>query len=356
MSVNPPEGTLTIENSHLDVKGNVSAVALKLGTLRLTPSYGLDAVANVSNSTTHTLELSNATTGLTTTSNVVVGKDLQVAGNATVSSNLTVSGNATVSSNLTVSGNATVTGDLNVSGALGILDAIYPVGTVIDRATAITDTHLNGKYKAFLAAPDQEWELVDDGSNTVILENLLQSGETTSFCGRATLTPATATQKLPGGASGGSRVFTVLTGSEITNFTPVLGTKKVKYSFQFHHAHHDPDGLANYLMEFKIDSGSWTTILDTSVSAFASNHYNAITEVAWVITLDDVDDGSSGRTSAVRPVIGIRVLGCEYSSAHEAQVHNSKYHGAADANHFRPPLLEVKCLGPVSILKYKRTV
>jgi hypothetical protein len=113
MSVNPPEGTLTIENSHLDVKGNVSAVALKLGTLRLTPSYGLDAVANVSNSTTHTLELSNATTGLVTTSNVIVGKDLAV------------SGNATVSSNLTVSGNATVTGDLNVSGALGILDAIY---------------------------------------------------------------------------------------------------------------------------------------------------------------------------------------------------------------------------------------
>ena len=96
MSVNPPEGTLTIENSHLDVKGNVSAVALKLGTLRLTPSYGLDAVANVSNSTTHTLELSNATTGLVTTSNVVVGKDLAVSGNATVSSNLTVSGNVSL--------------------------------------------------------------------------------------------------------------------------------------------------------------------------------------------------------------------------------------------------------------------
>jgi hypothetical protein len=116
MSVNPPEGTLTIENSHLDVKGNVSAVALKLGTLRLTPSYGLDAVANVSNSTTHTLELSNATTGLVTTSNVVVGKDLAVSGNATVSSNLTVGGGATVSSNLTVSGNATVSSNLTVSG------------------------------------------------------------------------------------------------------------------------------------------------------------------------------------------------------------------------------------------------
>jgi hypothetical protein len=81
MSVNPPEGTLTIENSHLDVKGNVSAVALKLGTIRLTPSYGLDAVANVSNSTTHTLELSNATTGLVTTSNVIVGGHILPSGN-----------------------------------------------------------------------------------------------------------------------------------------------------------------------------------------------------------------------------------------------------------------------------------
>jgi hypothetical protein len=226
MSVITPEGTLIIENSHLDVRGNVNAVALKLGTLRLTPSYDLAAVTGVGNTTPYTVEFSNATTGLATTSNlqvggtlklggtvdfenplslaavslvsnttpytiefsnaatgiattanVDVGGELAVTGNATVSSNLTVTGNATVSSNLTVTGNATVgeeltvtgnatmtsnltvTGDLNVSGALGILDAIYPVGTVIDRATAITDTHLNGKYKAFLGAPNQEWEL-----------------------------------------------------------------------------------------------------------------------------------------------------------------------------------------------------
>ena len=243
----------------------------------------------------------------------------------------------------------------NVTG--GVLDAIYPVGAVIDRATAITDTHLNGKYKAFLAAPNQEWSLIDNGTNTVVLENLLQSGETTSFCGRATLTPATAAQTLPGGASGGVHEFTVITGSEITNFTPVLGTKKVKYSFQFHHAMHDINGLANYQIELKIDSGSWTTVPDTSVSAFAHDYYNAITEIAWVITLDDIDDVSSGRTTAVRPVIGIRVKGKEFDSNHEAQVHNSKYHGAVDANHFRPPLLEVKCIGPESqaTLMYERT-
>ena len=117
MSVNPPEGTLTIENSHLDVKGNVSAVALKLGTLRLTPSYGLDAVANVSNSTTHTLELSNATTGLVTTSNVVVGKDLAVSGNATVSSNLTV-------------------------GGTSLVDLIYPLGAIYITTSAVSPSSI----------------------------------------------------------------------------------------------------------------------------------------------------------------------------------------------------------------------
>jgi hypothetical protein len=117
MSVNPPEGTLTIENSHLDVKGNVSAVALKLGTLRLTPSYGLDAVANVSNSTTHTLELSNATTGLVTTANVVVGKDLAVSGNATVSSNLTV-------------------------GGTSLVDLIYPLGAIYITTSAVSPSSI----------------------------------------------------------------------------------------------------------------------------------------------------------------------------------------------------------------------
>ena len=117
MSVNPPEGTLTIENSHLDVKGNVSAVALKLGTLRLTPSYGLDAVANVSNSTTHTLELSNATTGLVTTANIAVGGELTVTGNATVSSNLTV-------------------------GGTSLVDLIYPLGAIYITTSAVSPSSI----------------------------------------------------------------------------------------------------------------------------------------------------------------------------------------------------------------------
>ena len=43
------------------------------------------------------------------------------------------------------------------------MDEIYPVGTVIDRKSEITDTHSNGNFKAFLRAPDQEWELLPSG-------------------------------------------------------------------------------------------------------------------------------------------------------------------------------------------------
>ena len=110
---------------------------LSVGNIEFENTTTLTSVtSNGNNTTPYTVSFSNVTTGLATTANVDVGGEL------------------------TVTGNTTVTGDLNVSGALGILDAIYPVGSIIDRATAITDTHLDGKFKAFLAAPNQRWELL----------------------------------------------------------------------------------------------------------------------------------------------------------------------------------------------------
>jgi len=175
--------TLNFPGANLNTT-QVTTSQLTMNTVNITSAFSLDNICVKGNTTSRVVQFTNPTTAFVTTANVDVGGELQVAGNATVSSNLTVggelavTGNATVSSNLTVAGdatvssnltvggelavtgNATVTGDLNVSGALGILDAIYPVGSIIDRATAITDTHLNGKYKAFLSAPNQEWELV----------------------------------------------------------------------------------------------------------------------------------------------------------------------------------------------------
>jgi len=332
MSVNPPEGTLTIENSHLDVKGNVSAVALKLGTLRLTPSYGLDAVANVSNSTTHTLELSNATTGLVTTANVVVGKDLQVAGDATVSSNLTVSGNATV------------TGDLNVSGALGILDAIYPVGTVIDRATAITDTHLNGKYKAFLAAPDQEWELVDDGENKV-LEKFASVCNTTSLSGRATMQNVTAIQI-------STTSYVDMSGSVISDFVPPVGTKEIVYTYTFkYHYYVDDDQDILCKLYVKKDSGSFVEVSKAEHYTKTVNTFHSDTmTLRWVFKVDDADNSDYGSFAAATPSLSFKWQAA--GTSNDWQLHTTHHNNV----YVTPPSIMLECIGGSQMLKYKRTV
>ena len=272
----------------------------------------------------------------------------------TLSAN-TVSSNLQVEGNLEVGGELTVTGDLNVSGALGILDAIYPVGTVIDRATAITDTHLNGKYKAFLAAPDQEWELVSDGQDVVPLEYLTQLGETTSFCGRATLTPATGPQPL-------TTSFLPITGTEITGFTPVLGSTKILYNSVIHLSRDNANGIANFRVQVK-EGIDWITIPKSSVTYADEgvSHPNDKIEVFYVIYLGDtINDLSQGRTTTVRPTLGIRVVGREHIG-YEMIVHQSYYHFIADVDsastaQFVPPRTDVISLGPEANLKYKRSV
>ena len=352
---NATTGLATTSNLHV-------GGTLKIGTVEFENPLSLAAVSLVSNTTPYTIEFSNAATGLATTANVDVGGELTVSGNATVSSNLTVSGNATVGEELTVTGNATmtsnltVTGDLNVSGALGILDAIYPVSTVIDRATAITDTHLNGKYKAFLAAPNQEWELVSDGQDVVSLEYLSQNGDSTNYCDRGTMLASSADQHL-------TTTYETIEGSEVTAFTPVIGTTKLLYKvlIAFHHASSAP--LGNFVIEMKEGSGSWTQISKSTDSMYTNSVLNAPFECSAIVYFgDSTNDLSQGRTSTVRPTIGLRVVGREFSSGGNDAVVNVvdyDFTGDVSTTHVErhvPPRVDMISLGPEGILKYKRTV
>jgi hypothetical protein len=68
----------------LTVDGNVVCEGVKVGLIEITPSYDLEAVANVGNSTSNTIQFTNPDTGIVTTGNVSVGKDLNVTGNLNV--------------------------------------------------------------------------------------------------------------------------------------------------------------------------------------------------------------------------------------------------------------------------------
>ena len=158
---------LDIKNAHLRVTGNVHTDVLKLGAIEFQPTgsevtgtvnftnvtTGVTTSSNLNvggtlqlgtvevvatthtlanttakgNVTPHTIEVSNVTTGLVTTANVEVGRDLVVTGNVSTGKDLTVTGNVAVSSNLTVSDDLTVTGNVAVD-----TDTLF-VDTVNDR-------------------------------------------------------------------------------------------------------------------------------------------------------------------------------------------------------------------------------
>lgn len=84
MSVSEQTGYLNIDNAHLRVEGNIVAENIELGNIQIGPTYGLASVTDVGNITSQTVQFTNPTTGLVTTGNVAVGKDLTVSGNVTM--------------------------------------------------------------------------------------------------------------------------------------------------------------------------------------------------------------------------------------------------------------------------------
>ena len=127
-----------VVSSNIVVTGNVTAAYLHGDASNVTGiTSNLHQIAENGNVTSNTLQFTNATTGFVTTANVEVGGEL------TVSSNLTVAGNATVSSNLTVTGNVLVSDDLTVTGNVAVDTDTLFVDTVNNRVGVGTDSPLN---------------------------------------------------------------------------------------------------------------------------------------------------------------------------------------------------------------------
>ena len=77
MSANGSNGFLNIEDANLRVRsGNVYAKGITVGGITVGASHGLQSVSDVSNTTSNTLQFTNATTSFKATSNIEVGGDV----------------------------------------------------------------------------------------------------------------------------------------------------------------------------------------------------------------------------------------------------------------------------------------
>lgn len=234
-----------------------------------------------------------------------------------------------------------------------VLGSLYPVGAQIYRTSAISVHPSDAtKVQPFpTEAPLQQWQLVDNGSNTVPLEYLTQFGETTSFCGRATLVPATNYYQL-------STTFTPVTGTTITDFTPVVGTNKILYKSVMSIGNQDVSGLINFIAQVKEGSGPWTNMDNTSLTYYHHGSYPSdAVEVSAVVYLgDSTNDLEVGRISTVRPTLGFRIQVREHNASHDMQMHISKFHDGTGPTIFKPPRVDAISLGPeTQAITYERT-
>jgi hypothetical protein len=234
-----------------------------------------------------------------------------------------------------------------------VLDATFPVGTIIERGDPITDIHANGKFKAFLAAPNQEWEVLP--SYTSAIEQLTavcnENWGTTSLYGRATIQNVTTTQAL-------NLADQVFSGSVVEDYTCPLGTTAIVYNFRFN-CLYDPGASSVYFhtaLQYKEGDGNWTNVNAAKRSSVGYQDYNSgPIDIEWVFRVNASDNSDYGTFAAARPRLSFRWLGREQSSTQQAVLHDTYNASGGGFGGFKPPQVSLTALGTESILKYERT-
>ena len=115
----------------LTVDGNVVCEGVKVGLIEIIPSYDLEAVANVGNSTSNTILFTNPDTGIVATGNVSVGKTLTVDG-----IRITAAAEADVDLDAVVAAGPSTARSIQLIGAT---DSISPVTGTLTIGTNLGD-------------------------------------------------------------------------------------------------------------------------------------------------------------------------------------------------------------------------
>jgi hypothetical protein len=171
--------------------------------------------------------------------------------------------------------------------------------------------------------------------------------------------PATGKQHL-------TTSWAAVTGSEITSFIPVEGTKYIDYDFHVHFSYAQGIGsnpLGEFRVQFKEGTGDWTEVTESSHTEYVGISGAAVMNMQHIkclFTLGETDDASVGSFAATRPTLGLRVIAREHSSGTQVVLHNVIKHndnstGTGNLQIFAVPELKVTSSGTDSTLKYQRT-
>ena len=142
---NDPSSNLYITgNAYVSSNLAIGGV-MTMGVVNVAARHNLQAVTDMGNVTTHTVEFTNPTTSIVASGNVEVANDLTVSGNATISSNLTVSGQVTRTYNP-----GEIIEELNTvcnGRPVTVQSGTYtPTNVTVSQTSSSTHTEINGSF------------------------------------------------------------------------------------------------------------------------------------------------------------------------------------------------------------------
>ena len=175
------------------------------------------------------------------------------------------------------------------------------------------------------------------GPAGVVIEELHSVCNGTDLRGRATITSVTARQDL-------TSSYAVVTGSEVTNYTPPVGTTMVVYEFTFHLAFEDAGGLSHWRFYFSTDGTNYTEAESFRTSFFS--YYAGSKPILRVPVILGASSGVANDAilTDVRPTLHFKWEAREYGSSNEQQLHMTSHWDGVAAEILSKPQVMIKAI------------
>ena len=271
---------------------------LTLGTINMTPAYGLENVTEVGNATSDTIQLTNATTSLVTTSNVQIGGTLKFGGVIDFSNPLSLAAVSNVGNTTpyTIEFTNPTTGFETTSNA--VIGDNLEVGGNVSVSGSITKT------------------LYNPGEN---IETLFDTCSSTSLYGRATMQSVTGKQTT-------TTTFTDVTGSVITGYTPPDGAKTIVYEYNVFQGRDDPRPIIFWGLFCTTDGTNWVEVTKARTIIETENYLQTKLSFKWPFKIGaSSNDASLGTFTDSRPTLGFKWQFRSYNSTYDAEIHTTKH-------------------------------
>ena len=144
-----------------------------------------------------------------------------------------------------------------------------------------------------------------------------------------------------------------VTGSVVSGYTPVTGTDRVKYSFNFQLADDNTsDPIMSMSIYFRINGGSWIEVVSSREERRSKLvKYAVIWTFVLGATTANHDDGVLTETN---PTLDFKVVAEEYGSTYQVKLHQTNHWLQTHSDEFSMPTISITAIGTKS-LEYKRT-